>query len=286
VTFHEVIPFKINLYETSRESFFLKIDFIRLLLLVGLFSSVFVLTVKKCLNQVQKIGKKFIKGFLSYFYIFLETAIQIKCILLICALGLYIDSFLNFYNSSFNNSQELYNSPSYYDFYTFARNQKNSMNNECLSLYFIMIYSLKYIQVFSQSNLIFYALHKVVKEYFFLLVMIMVCFTGFSLCSYYLFCQNIYEYQYFLNSLHINFKIFIFGENNEISSELLIKSRSMTVVIYFSFLFLIRYFLLGLFYPILIERYIIESQNLVSYGENQGEEEEEFNFINSKLIVT
>jgi hypothetical protein len=215
-------------------------------------------------------------------YIFLETAFQIKCILLICALGLYVDSFLNLYNSTSHDTQAFYNSSTYFDFYTFAKKQKNSLNNECISLYFIMIYSLKYIQILSQSNLIFHSLHKVVKEYFFLLVMITVCFTGFSLCTYYIFSQYIYEYQYFLNSLHINFKIFIFGENNEISSELLMKSRSASVVFYFSILLLIRYFLLGLFYPILIERYIIDSQNLISSGENQGEEEQEFNFINSK----
>lgn len=190
---------------------------------------------------------------------------------------------MNYYNSSNNITQSHYDSSLYFDYYTFATNQKTSMIYECFSLFLIMIYSFKYFQILSQSNLLYYVFNKVSREYFFLFIIIIICFVGLSLCTYYIFGQHIYEYQHFLETLHTNFKIFILGENSKISSKFLIHNRSFSIAIFFTFLFLIRYFLLGLFYPIMIERYMIESENFLTSNQT-NQETEEFTFIDRKYI--
>ena len=209
------------------------------------------------------------------------TFLQIKNILLFLALIFYIIALLNFTDSSSNDSRSHVLSTQYSDYYNFAMSQKNALNLEILSLFFMALYSLKYFQIFKLANLMFIAFKKSAKEYVILCFIIIICFIGLTLFTYYIFGQHISEYQNFLDSIFMNFKIFLLSENLEIATKFMKFNKSMSVMIFFIFILAFRYFLFYLFYPILIEHYRMESENFVT---NADDDEAEMSMEESNIL--
>ena len=179
-------------------------------------------------------------------------------------------------------SQTLYNSSQYFDYYSYAKNQKISLNLQILCLYFVSIYSLKYFQIFSKSNLMINAFKKSYKEYMLLSMIIIVCFLGLSLVTYYVYSQYIKEYSNYIDSILINLKIFIFSEDVIISELLLSYSKPLSLLIFILFILAIRYFLLFLFFPIMMENYRMESENFATRLEDDISD---FTFKDSKYFI-
>lgn len=186
--------------------------------------------------------------------------LQIKNILVIISLAFLIIAYINF--SSGLDTQERAISPYYYDYYQFAKDQRSTIRLDILSFFLISLYLLKYLQLIKSIQLIFIAFKKSAFEYFALTVTISVLFIGLSILTSFVFGSYIYEYKNFADSITTNIKIFIFIENTSITNEFLKYYRVFSIIVLIVFIFLIRYFLLNLYYPIFIEYYRIEHDKL------------------------
>ena len=224
----------------------------------GLCTSIFF----RILQRYQNSDKK---GFKRICFTIIWTTIQVKNILLLVSLIFYSYAFYNYTSSMSMNSNKLYNSSSYYDFYSLASNQKTSRNLEVLSFYALSLYSLKYIQIFNYVNVMFVAFKKSILEYFLLFIIITIVFLGLSLLTYYYYGQHIFGYQSFISSMEMNLKFFLLNENFGLSKSLLSIDKSLAIAICVIFIFAFRYFLLFLFYPILIENYRIQIEQFNSF---------------------
>ena len=222
------------------------------------------------------------KGIFQFIKIFFKTLFQVNNILILCTMICYIYAYKNYLNSMNYSSIRQINSLQYFQYYTFAKEQQFSLNLEILSLYFISIYSLKYFEIFDLSNMIFRAFQRSYKEYFLLIITITICFLGLTLFTYLVFGQYLILYQSFSDSLLMNIKVFLFSENFYISDDFLNYSQPLSLLIFVLFIVLIRYFLLFLFAPILIEHYRIESENFPVISK---EEYEDFTLVDSMFVL-
>lgn len=183
------------------------------------------------------------------------VTIQIKNVILIVALGLFVSAFV-FYHSAIT-TQEMIDAK-YYDFYYYAQNQRYFYRYDVLSFFLIGIYFLKYFQLISSVNYIFISLKKTAFEYIALICTVAVLFVGLSILTAFVYGSYIYEYRSFETSITTNIKIFIFQEDTFITIEFLKYFRAFSIIVLIIFIFLIRFFLLNLFYPILLEYYRLE----------------------------
>ena len=190
----------------------------------------------------------------------------------------------NNYTVQYYSSQTIYDSKQYNDMYTFAQNQKTARNAELLSLFFICIYSLKFIQLIESVNVIFIAFKKAYFEYFILTTITVVVFLGLSFLTNFVYGEYIFEYRDFLNSIITNIRIFILSESTDVTQRFLNTFRSFSIAIMIIFIFLLRYFILNLYYPIFIEYFRIENENyLASLKKGQENEEDILSFKDSKI---
>lgn len=198
------------------------------------------------------------------------------------AFSFYIASFsFSLSTLTFEEIQASYN----YDFYYYAYNQTLFYRYDILSFILVSIYSLKYFQFISSINLIFNSLKKSAFEFISLLVTVLVLFIGLSILTSYVYGPYIYEYRDFINSMTTNIKIFVLMEDTHITMELLKYFRGFSIIILIIFIFIIRYFLLNLFYPVLIENYRLEYDNNF-YSKNytaNTEENIQLSFKQSKI---
>jgi len=114
------------------------------------------------------------------------------------------------------------------------------------------------------SNLIFLTFKKVLREFLALTCIICVSFLGLTIITYYLYGQYLEDYQNFTSSLIMNLKLFILNENFESVLKFLKVNKSLANTIIIITIFLLRYFLMNLYYPIYIEYLRIESENLLN----------------------
>ena len=191
---------------------------------------------------------------------------------------------LDFFSSNVD-TVGYYQGSYFIDLYAFATLQKNSRVLDLLSFYLVCLYALKYLQYIEKLQILFIALKKSAFEYFSLFVTIGILFIGLSILTNFVYGTYIYEYKDFANSVIMNIKIFIFIENTSVTEQFLNYYRMFSIVVLIFFIFLIRYFLLNLFYPIFIEYYRIEIDKYTISKINNKQEgavEEEYSFKESK----
>jgi hypothetical protein len=208
------------------------------------------------------------------------TVVQMKHILLFLSIILYTIAFLEEANKIVLSSSVQSLSSQYFDYYSFAKSQKNSLNMEIISLFMMTLYSLKFFQIFQKANLVFFAFKKSAKEFFFLMIIILILYLGLSLVSYYIYSQFLNDFQHFSKSILMNFNIFILSTNLETTFLLSKYFKNYSIIIIFFFIFILRYFLFNLFYPIYIENYRMESENFLS-----SQDENEMTLHESTSII-
>ena len=161
---------------------------------------------------------------------------------------------------------------SYFDFYTHASFQKTIYYTEVLGVFLIMLYSLKFFQVFEIVNIIFIAFKKAYFEYLILTSIIVVIFLSLSFMTYFVFGVYILEYSLFTDSILTNFKIFILSDQTDVAGQFSIYFNTFSILLMIIFIFIFRYFLLNLFFPIYFEYFRIEMEN---YNYNMIKDEKE-----------
>jgi hypothetical protein len=256
VTYADTVSFITNVYETSQGQIAMYCDLVRGGLFIILFLSL-------PLRIYQKYKKKSSRGILEILFTVYVTVFQIKNVLLLLS-GIFLAcSFINFFFAKID-TVAYFDSSYYIDVYDFAISQKNGRVLDIMSFYIITIYSLKYLQYVEKLQILFIALKKSAFEYFFLYITIGILFVGLSILTNFVFGTYIFEYQDFTNSILMNIKIFIFIENTSVTAQFMKYYRILSIVVIIIFIFLIRYFLLNLFYPIFIEYYRIENDKYSS----------------------
>jgi len=163
---------------------------------------------------------------------------------------------------------------SYFDFYTFAQNQKTARNAEIISLLLISLYSLKFFQLFESVNVIFVAFKKGYFEYFILASIIATIFLGLSFLTNFIYGEYIFEFRSFESSILMNIKIFILNESTNITQSFLLYFRSFSIAVMIAFVFLLRYFFLNLFAPIFLEYFRVEYDNYTASQDALKDDEE------------
>ena len=135
-----------------------------------------------------------------------------------------------------------------------------------------MLYSLKFFQVFEIVNIIFIAFKKAYFEYLILTSIIVVIFLSLSFMTYFVFGVYILEYSLFTDSILTNFKIFILSDQTDVAGQFSIYFNTFSILLMIIFIFIFRYFLLNLFFPIYFEYFRIEMEN---YNYNMIKDEKE-----------
>lgn len=278
LTLADSVPFITNVYETASAGMILNTDLLR----CGLF---LVLLCTIPIRIYQKYSASGKKGCGVFIRMTLVVLFQMKNIIILLSSIFLVSAFLNFLNSKID-SVAYFKAGYFTDLYNFANTQKEARALELLSLYLISIYALKYLQYLESIQVVFIAFKKAAFEYTALILTISVIFVGLSILTNFVFGSYIYEYKNFLDSITMNIKIFILIENTSVTGQFLMFYRVFSIVVLIIFIFLIRYFLLNLFYPIFIEYYRIEIDKFTAsknFNKNEGNEEE-FNFTESKII--
>ena len=157
----------------------------------------------------------------------------------------------------------MFNQMSYYDYYSFASAQKTSLNYEIIGLYLIMLYSLKFLEIFEIVNVVLIAFKKAYFEFLILSIIITVIFLCLSYLTNFIYGVYIYEYSTVAKSIMMNFKIFILSERADVAEIFLDNFKAVSVFVMIVFIFLFRYFLLNLYFPIFCEYLRIEYDNYI-----------------------
>jgi hypothetical protein len=247
ITKADAVQFDVNVYGGINGPVVQKLDFIRIVLMCILLAVIPLRIFQKYKNSEQK--GKFV--LLNYSF---RVILQVKNIILIVSFAFLINAFINFI--TYKIDPLAYHTNGYFkDIYMFATQQKYARTIDELSCYLIMIHSLKYFQYFKSLNIFYIALKKSSLEYFTLLVTILVIFLGLSLLTNFVFGTYIYEYKTFVESVATNIKVFIFIDNTSIIKEFFEIYSTLSIIFLIIFVFLIRFYLLNLFYPIFIEYY-------------------------------
>jgi hypothetical protein len=265
VTLADTVSFVSNVYETTQGQIAMYCDLVRGGLFIILFLSL-------PLRIYQKYKRIHTRGKLVLLHTAAVTILQIKNILLILCGVFSACAAFDFFFSKID-TMNYYSSNYYFDTYNFANAQKNARVLDILSFYLIGLYSLKYLQYFEKLHILFIALKKSTFEYFFLFITIGVLFIGLSILTNFVFGTYIFEYKDFTNSIIMNIKIFIFIENTSVTEQFMKYYRILSIIVIIIFIFLIRYFLLNLFYPIFIEYYRIEVEKYSSSKNSSNKEE-------------
>lgn len=258
------------------------IDIIRLILICTLYSSVFFIIVsfifilkhRKCSNIENFSWKYFLK-------VCIVTLFQIKNLLILLSLIFYIISFVRNFQDSVTESM-IFNEE--FDFNRYAYSQRVSEKWGLLSFFFVMIYSLKYLQLFSSLNNILKAFKKATFEYFSLFFITLVIFLGLSILTTYVYGGSIFNYRNLQESILTNIKIFILVENTLLTNKFFENYRVFSIVVLLCFSIFIRYILLNMFFPIIIEYHRLECEGYYEEDDLSSLEKEKMTFYDSKYI--
>ena len=132
---------------------------------------------------------------------------------------------------------------------------------ELLSLYFLFLYSLRFLGLFDAFHSLIVTIQKIAYEFVVLSIAIAFLFSSLSLFSYLMFASHLREYDSFFNSLLTNIQIFIFNEKTETVHKMLKSQRLIAIVFISIFVLIIRNVIMSLFVPIFIEYDRIEKEN-------------------------
>jgi len=271
ITIVDGVPFISNVYETNLGSIIYTLDIIRLIC-AGLLLLTIIIRIRekyvektkkkfKSKNKNQEVSVEDESKFTLIRKIIISTIFSPKNLLLMIGFIFYLIAYMNYTSNSLN-SQEVYkDTVTFRDLYQFAKNQKFCRTLDLLSLYLFGLYSIKYLQYIQRVQILLRAFKKSAFEYFAILASIAVIFFGLSILTNFVFGSYIYEYKNFLDSLIMNLKVFIFVENSTITGKFMEFYRLFSIIILILFVFLIKYFSLNLFLPVLVEYYRNECEN-------------------------
>ena len=267
ITKIDAIPYSSNMYETTKGESIKLADYIRLGCCGLTFLTIFVRICEKYSEKMYIIRKKKKGsgeiGKISCLTTFLSIFLSPKNLILMVGTGFYIIGWLNFFLEKID-TQTFYDSGNYMDLYNFANTQKTARTFDILSVFFFSLYSIKFLQYFESVAILLRAFKKASYEYFCIIACISINFIGMSMLTLFVYGSYIYEYKNFAESLTMNLKVFIFVENTPITSKFMDYYRLFSIVILILFVFSIKYFLLNLFLPVLIEYYRYEYQKKVN----------------------
>ena len=188
-------------------------------------------------------------------------------------------------------AQAYYYKMEFIDFYQFAKDQRLARGLDILSLYLITLYALKFLQLIDSVSVIMIAFQNAYFEYFLLSFVILVIFISISVVMSFVFGSYMFEYNNFADAILTNLKIFIFSESTFVTKKLWLYFKNFSVIILILFIFIIKYFLLMLYYPIFIEYYRMECDRISHVNKEADEYEEdqkrfnEFGIVQSKILV-
>lgn len=269
ITIVDSIPFLTNVYETNMGSTTSILDMIRLICACLLLLTILLRIREKYIDKTKKPKKKNKEKemiieeskFNLIRKILVSTVFSPKNIILLLGFCFYLIAYQNYKSNSLNTQEVFKDTITYRDLYQFAKNQKFCRTLDLLSLYFFGLYSIKYLQYISRVQILLRAFKKSAFEYFAILASIAVIFLGLSILTNFVFGSYIYEYKNFLDSLIMNLKVFIFVENSTITGKFMEYYRLFSIIVLILFVFLIKYFSLNLFLPVLVEYYRNEYEN-------------------------
>lgn len=279
ITFADAIPFTTNIYEGSAGKSLESVDIIRIIL-------IFILLIAPPFRMIQKYIKSEKKGCWHLMKLVVVVLCQLKNIILLFALGFILSAFISFSTKKID-TLNYYTANYFIDLYDFASIQKEKRALDILSMYLVGIYCLKFLQYIEGIHILYISFKKAAFEYFALLATICVLFIGLSILTNFVFGSYIYEYKNFIDSLTMNIRIFIFIENTSVTNKFLEYYKVFSIFVLIIFIFLIKYYLLNLFYPILMEYYRNEiDQHVLSkiYIKSEGEDPE-MKFKESKINI-
>lgn len=132
---------------------------------------------------------------------------------------------------------------------------------ELLSLYFLFLYSIRFLVLFDAFHSLLVTIKKIAYEFVVLSIAISFLFFSLSLFSYLIFAPHLKDYDSYWSSLLTNVQIFIFNEKTEIVHEMLKSHRLISIVFISIFVLIIRNVIMSQFIPIFIEYDRIEKEN-------------------------
>lgn len=306
LTVADSIPFISNVYETSNGTSLKTFDFIRIICAALMLLTIIIRIKEKYDEKKKKLAKKKKKissatdinnvksENISLFKIILFNLLTVKNLIILIGFFFYLIAFLYYYSETVDTKVVFSNTKQFYDIYSYAQKQRYCRTIELLSLYLFGIYSLKYLQFIPNIQILLNAFKKASFEYFSILAIITLMFIGLSILTYCTYGSYLFEYKNFFDSLIMNLKIFIFVENTSITTEFIKYYRLFSIIVLILFVFIIKYYALNLFLPILVEYFRSEyaSINLKDIMEDEKEESQgqrsltfkESNFILSKFF--
>jgi len=278
ITIAESIPFLTNMYETSKGKSIKSLDFLRIIFYILLTSSIPFRIIQKYRNSTNK-------GIFALLKIIFVILLTFKNLLLIFSFGFMLSAFINFSNY-YIDTTEFYTSNKFYDFYDFASNQKEARILDQISIYFILIYCFKHLQYFESIRAVLISLKKASYEYFLILSAICVFLLSLTFLTNFAYGTYVFEHRNFLSSIATNIKFFILVEDSFLTEELMASRTAFAVFIYIFYIFVFKYFLVYLFFPIFMEYFRIDSDKVyyfVNSEDYQGSDK--LTFKESKIIL-
>jgi hypothetical protein len=278
ITIADSIPFLTNMYETSKGKSIKSLDFLRIIFYILLLSSIPLRIIQKYTNSTNK-------GVFALLKIIIVTLFTFKNLLLIFSVGFMFSAFISFNNDLIDTSK-FYTSTDFYDFYAFALKQKEARILDQMSIYFILIYCFKYLQYFESIRTILTSLKKASYEYFMILSTICVFLLSLTFLTNFVYGTYVFEHRNFLNSIATNIKFFILVEDSSLNEELMTSGSGFAVFIYIFYIFLFKYFLVYLFFPIFMEYFRIESDKIFYFIHSEDyQSSEKLSIKESKIFL-
>lgn len=217
----------------------------------------------------------------------LYSICRMKFAILIISFALFLYS-LTKYNSSISSQEVLYNSDNkYIDLYFISLQNQKTFKVDVLGFFFMIIYSLKFFQLFPTIQNIFIALKNSLFHISLLLIQICVILVIIAMITHSTYGSYLYEFRTFGYSFIYSIKLFIFSESTLIIRKMFNYYRAFTVIFFIFFIFLIRFFFLKLLFPIIMERYrfqvdsiALNNINPVTSNPNKGKRNMKENILN------
>lgn len=246
-----VLPFKTNVYENHIALY--AIDLTRLILLIILLFCIVLSIIQKCWKDKKKTAIK-------RSIIIITSLFKIKYLLIIFAFSFNAAAFAYFNIFKFD-SIKYATDPVDIDFYAYSQSQKDARNYDLISLYLIFIFLLKYLQFVPYIDDFYKSFKKAAFELFFLFFIMLIMLLSLSYLTFYVYGPYLKEYSTFYYSLINNIKILFFIENSTLRNLTIGYYQDYAIVVYFIYIFIMRFFLFLLIYPIIIEYLRIHLDN-------------------------
>lgn len=260
VTQKHTIPFLTNVYENNRDIY--RVDIVRIIITLILLLTIILNIFLKYRREKSKSAKNLI-------VLIINSILKIKSLLLIFSTAFISTAFAIFIKHNLDSNDHNTQTDTYIDFLGYAMDQKRGRYFDQLAFFIIFLYTLKYLQFFERINVLITVFKKAAFEILLLTITVIFLILGLSFTSYFVYGSYIKDYSTFNDSIITNIKVILFLENTNIISELDQKFRGFSILLLIVFILILRFFVLNLFYPVIIEYLRIETDK-ISLSRNLG----------------